>query len=217
MPFTVDRQRLRSDEQHVKLFASPNCGPALVTPEFLIIHFTAGTSFDNACAWLTNPRAKASAHIVIGRDGEVAQLVEFGVRAWHAGQSEWGHNVGTQRPQYKNLNSHSIGIELVNAGPLNKHADGTWRTLSGNKSIHDSDVVMAMHKHTTWPWHGWHAYTPEQLSTLLDVGHAIVDEYPSIKHVLGHDDIAPSRKCDPGAAFPMISLRSQLLGRADEG
>lgn len=221
MTFYVDRHQLRSDDPtaRLQLMASPNCSGQLVEPAFVILHYTAGTSFQSACKWLTSERSKASAHLVIGRAGEVAQLVQFDVRAWHAGKSAWGvekHSDKPPTPRYTNLNRHSIGIELVNAGPLNKHADGSWRTLQSNTAIPDGDTVTAMHRNTKAPWHGWHAYTPAQIETLLEVGFALLKKYPSIKHVLGHDDIAWGRKFDPGPAFPMHSIATQLLGRADE-
>lgn len=37
-----------------------------------------------------------------------------------------------------------------------------------------------------------------------------------IKEVLGHDDVSPYRKNDPGPAFPMESFRVKLLGREDD-
>jgi N-acetylmuramoyl-L-alanine amidase len=33
--------------------------------------------------------------------------------------------------------------------------------------------------------------------------------------VIGHDDIAPTRKKDPGPAFPMASIRSAAMGRME--
>ena len=50
-------------------------------------------------AWLQNPRAHASANFVVGREGEVQQLVPLHDIAWHAGN--WAYNV------------RSVGIENV--------------------------------------------------------------------------------------------------------
>jgi len=57
-------------------------------------------------------------------------------------------------------------------------------------------------------------YTEIQLQTAMDVGIALVKTY-NLKDVLGHDDIAPHRKSDPGPAFPMSSFRSKIMGRKE--
>ena len=56
-----------------------------ITPIYLLMHHTAGTTLDGAVSWFLNPKAQASSHIVIGRDGTIVQMVAFNKRAWHAG------------------------------------------------------------------------------------------------------------------------------------
>jgi N-acetylmuramoyl-L-alanine amidase len=58
---------------------------------------------------------------------------------------------------------------------------------------------------------GKQEYTLEQLNGLVDACKAIVAAYP-IKEILGHSDIAPGRKADPGKQFPMAWLREQVFG-----
>ena len=77
-------------------------------PNFVILHQTTNDNAAKALATLTDPQRKVSAHYLIGRDGELMQLVNETARAWHAGESWWGG--GTD------LNSASIGIELDNTG-----------------------------------------------------------------------------------------------------
>ena len=55
-----------------------------------------------------DPRKKVSSHYLINRKGEITKMVEERKTAWHAGKSRWKNFV--------NLNSYSIGIELVNKG-----------------------------------------------------------------------------------------------------
>ena len=77
-------------------------------PNFVIIHGTSNACVEHALRTLTDPERKVSAHYLIGRGGEVIQLVDERMRAWHAGASRWG--------MLTDLNSASIGIELDNTG-----------------------------------------------------------------------------------------------------
>jgi N-acetyl-anhydromuramyl-L-alanine amidase AmpD len=65
---------------------------------FIVMHVSEGT-FDGTVAWLRDPHAHSSANFVVGREGEVQQLVPLHDIAWHAGN--WAYNV------------RSIGIENV--------------------------------------------------------------------------------------------------------
>lgn len=191
------------DGNQVEYVETPNkSGP--INPLYLIMHYTAGVSCSEAVNWLSNKIAKASAHFVIGRDGKIVQLVPLNRRAWHAGKSEWG--------QLKSLNKYSIGIEMVNAGKLTKRADEVWVNWS-NKVIPDNEVSLLTHKNETREA-GWQNYTEDQINASIEVALAIHEKY-ELTDILGHDDIAPDRKIDPGPAFPLNSFRSLVLGRED--
>lgn len=182
---------------------SPNAGGVL-TPEYLVIHYTAGSSAGQSIDWFKNPAAKASAHVVIARDGEITQLVPFDRVAWHAGASSWEGRSG--------LNRYSIGIELDNAGRLQRQGN-TWRAWFG-REYDEQEVVEAIHKHETSS-SGWHTYTEAQIDSTLGLALLLMSEY-TLLDIVGHDDIAPKRKSDPGPAFPMDSMRAKLLGRSDD-
>lgn len=155
---------------------------------FLVIHFTSGATAESSINFWKQPAAKgASAHIVIDRDGTVYQCRPFNVTAGHAGVSEW--------KGFKNLNSCSIGIELANAG------DNVALALKWSKF----DPVTAKHKNGG-PAQKWEAYPPAQLAACEEIAKALVARY-KLDDVVGHEDIAPSRKNDPGPAFPMAALR----------
>lgn len=79
-----------------------------MSPSLLILHYTGMRSAAAAISRLCDPAAAVSAHYVIGEDGLVTQLVADARRAWHAGLGGW-HDI-------IDVNSHSIGIELVNPG-----------------------------------------------------------------------------------------------------
>lgn len=201
-PFAVhDGKLLGPDGEPVKTLSSPNQS-ARNDRRYLVIHYTAGTTLNGAVSWFMNPAAKASAHLIIARDGSVVQMVPFSRRAWHAGVSAWEDLTA--------LNGHSIGIELVNAGKLRRSVDG-WVNWAG-RVIADAEVAQATHRLESVEA-GWQSYTEAQIQTLLDVAVALHARY-QFADVLGHDDIAPERKLDPGPLFPMQSVRARLLGRA---
>lgn len=205
----------RDDGAPIPFIASPNHARELVAPAVIVLHYTAGRSFEQSCKWLCDPAAKASAHIVIGRGGSIAQLVPFDQRAWHAGESSLvlGGARGYAHVPMHGLNQFSIGIELDNAGLLHRTAVG-WVTAWGAK-VGGDDVVIAEHKHGGGV-RGWHAYTSDQIEACEEVCRALMAAYPSIVEVVGHDDIAPKRKLDPGPALNLESFRSRLFGRNDE-
>ena len=182
------------DYQH-----SPNIGDRFTVPPFLIVlHYTAGSSYSSAIDHLCNPAHRVSAHVVIGRDGRVAQLVPFHTIAWHADPSSWAG--------YCMLIAHSIGIELDNAGELQME-DGFPTTWFGRK-IPTSEAVRLTHRHQSYPGY-WHNYPDIQVQRVERICRSLCAAYP-IRAIVGHDDIAPERKWDPGPAFPMDSLRARL-------
>lgn len=184
---------------------SPNQGGALRAPTLLCVHYTAGRDLASSTRWLCNPIAKASAHVIISRDGRVCnQLVSFERVAWACGQSEWGGKQG--------VNNFSISIELDAEGPCQPTADGRFRAVATGDIIDPANVVHADHKNGG-SWKYWTAYPLKQIELLGVVCRDIVSAYPSIKEIVGHDDISPSRKWDPGPCLDLEGLRGLVFGR----
>jgi N-acetylmuramoyl-L-alanine amidase len=152
-----------------------------------------------------NTIAQASAHLLIGRDGSITQFAPFNVVTWHAGKSQW--------KGLTELNQFAIGIELVNGGRLVRSGD-KWLCPVDMKKVEDTEVIMATHKNETKE-SAWQVYTDIQMEAAIDIAALLVKTY-GLKDVVGHDDIAPIRKSDPGPAFPMNSFRSKAMGRRNE-
>ncbi|OQP87824.1 N-acetylmuramoyl-L-alanine amidase [Rhizobium rhizosphaerae] len=93
-----------------RVLASPNHGERIGTdaPDRLILHYTGMETGEGALAWLRNPDSQVSSHYLVHEDGRIDQLVPEQRRAWHAGRSLW--------KGVEDNNSHSIGVEIVNAG-----------------------------------------------------------------------------------------------------
>ncbi|GGH10054.1 N-acetylmuramoyl-L-alanine amidase [Sphingobacterium alkalisoli] len=77
-------------------------------PNFVIIHHTSQNSTAQTIRTFQVEHSKVSSHYVIGRDGQLVQMLNDYERGWHAGRSKWG--------QITDMNSMSIGIELDNNG-----------------------------------------------------------------------------------------------------
>lgn len=192
------------DGNQVPFKATPNKG-GRYTPQYLVMHYTAATTAESAISWFLNPIAQASAHLVIARDGKVTQFAPFNIVTWHAGKSQWRGLIG--------LNQFAIGIELVNGGRLMRSGN-KWVCPVDRCQVPDDQVIMAVHKNETAEA-AWQTYTPEQLDVAAKIAALLVTNY-NLKDIVGHEDIAPIRKSDPGPAFPMASFRAKAMGRRDE-
>ena len=149
-------------------------------PDMIILHYTAGSSAISSAKFLVRPDVKASAHVVIGRDGQVIQLVPFNIEAWHAGKSSYGGR--------SELNHYSIGIELDNLGQLR---------LEGGRFVAECGKEVPVGEVYTEDSGGeptyWHDYTDVQMRVLNEVCGLLVD-------IVGHSEVT-SRKVDPGPAL----------------
>ena len=180
---------------------SPNHGGTL-NPDTIVIHYTAGPSAESAVNTMMDPDRKVSAHLVVDFDGSITQLLPFNAIAWHAGKSSHNGRDG--------LNKYSIGIEIVNAGRLLK--SGTvYKSWFGRKYSVE-DVIYAYHRNEEKPAY-WHSYEEAQITAVEEICSLLTAEY-SIKHILGHEEISPGRKIDPGPAFPLDKIRNRVLNSA---
>jgi N-acetylmuramoyl-L-alanine amidase len=155
---------------------SPNHDERRAPLAFLVLHYTGMESGEAALARLCDPQAKVSSHYMVWEDGRVTRLVDESRRAWHAGQSRW--------QGLDDINSRSIGIEIVNGGHDVPLPDGTLPPYP------DAQVDAVI-----------------RLGTDILVRHSLA---PAA--VLGHSDIAPRRKIDPGEHFPWPRLAAAGLG-----
>lgn len=159
----------------------------------LVWHYTAGKSAEGAISWLCDKAAKASAHFVIGRKGEVTQLVPLDESAWHAGDSSVD-------------NASSVGVELVNIGWVLKVGDG-WTDQAGASVVPDLTPIQATLR---WPdgtaktaW--WVPYTEAQYAAIVGLlANFGASKWAAVlSDQCGHADIArpTGRKFDPGPLF----------------
>ena len=107
MTCEVKKHLLFVNGKQVIFKQSPNHG-GVIKPRLIVIHYTGDNSKGGAISWLCAKEAKVSAHLVVGKDGTITQLLPFNVQGWHAGKSEYEGQLG--------VNNFSIGIENVGVG-----------------------------------------------------------------------------------------------------
>ena len=149
---------------------SPNFDERTSPVSMLVLHYTGMLDAASAIERLTDPEAKVSSHYLIAEDGQVVRLVDEDKRAWHAGKSWWRG--------VRDVNSASVGIELVNPG-------------------HE---------------HGYRPFPDQQMAALIPVMADVVRRHGITRgNIVGHSDIAPARKQDPGELFDWERLAKLRL------
>ena len=107
------------DHPGAEVRVSPNFGMRreAVRPELIVLHYTGMETGEAAEAWLCDPISEVSSHYLVHEDGRITQMVREADRAWHAGRSSWRGE--------RDVNSLSIGIEVVNPGHAFGYRDFT--------------------------------------------------------------------------------------------
>jgi len=164
---------------------------------FLVLHFT-DEDFARSLDLLTRKHANpVSAHYLVSRAGDggraastVYRLVDESQRAWHAGPSRWqGHEP---------LNGESIGVEIV----YESHCAREPARLP-EASPWEVDATCA-----------YPDYPANQIDAVIALAHGVLARHPEIEatRVVGHSDIQPENKTDPGPRFPWRRLAEAGIG-----
>jgi len=164
---------------------------------FLVIHFTS-EDFAESLRLLTQRTDRpVSVHYLVPEPGDstyerrslnVYRLVPENRRARHAGLSYWAGAVA--------LNDTSIGIEIVNQSACvnnNPQADAP--------TPEDQNCNFL-------------AFPEEQMKLVIELSADILERNPDIDpvDVIGHGDLAPTRRLDPGPLFPWKRLYENGIG-----
>jgi N-acetylmuramoyl-L-alanine amidase len=191
-----------------------------INPIGIVYHYTAGWTTAGDVYTLAKSSRQASAHVVLGRDGELVQIVPFNRKAWHAGPSKYRNLSG--------LNDYFIGIEISNAGWVKHLSNGQFLDQYGQKITGTGQFVGQSRKTKSPPagWHvqyhprlasgqySWEPFYPQQLDKLDELTVALLQTYPSIKYMVSHEEIdTRGWKTDPGPMFPMRRYLKMLEDR----
>ena len=147
----------------------------------IVLHYTVS---DNERSIQLLTKGQVSSHYLIldNDDNKIYSLVPESQRAWHAGSGGFGGRTI--------LNDTSIGIEIVNKGIQPQYL----------RALKDSELDYHPYKHFV-------EFDELQVKKVAQLVQDIAKRYEiSPKNIIGHSDLAPARKIDPGAKFPWQRL-----------
>ncbi len=168
---------------------------------YLVIHHTT-IDYEESVTALTEPHG-VSSHYLIPENYddsydndklEVVQLVDEKDRAWHAGRSYWQGQ--------RNLNDQSIGIELVYKAPCTKNENSVKQSAGLNIDATSNLICF------------YPDFDEQQITLLINLVKDILKRNPEISpsRIIGHADITPGRRIDPGPRFPWQRLYKAGIG-----
>ena len=160
--------------------------------DMLVMHYTAENIAKTFKVFLSNDSI-VSSHYVISEDGIIFSTIKDQFAARHAGNSYWMGITGycPKKGNYA-LNLSSLGIEHINMGYRVNEMQPAGITVFDRE---------------------WYPFDDRQMEASIVLGKYLVMKY-GIKpeNVVGHSDIAPKRKQDPGPLFPWKKFAEQGVG-----
>ena len=149
--------------------------------KFIVLHYTVSDN-ERSIKLLTTTGVSSHYLILNNNDDKIYNLVPESERAWHAGSGGFGGRTI--------LNDTSIGIEIVNKGIQPQYL----------RALKDSELDYHPYEHFV-------EFDELQVKKVAQLVQDIAKRYEiSPKNIIGHSDLAPARKIDPGAKFPWQRL-----------
>jgi N-acetyl-anhydromuramyl-L-alanine amidase AmpD/CubicO group peptidase (beta-lactamase class C family) len=173
--------------------------------KFLIMHYT-GEDYQRSQQELVHKNEVSSHYLVpeshdktyLDDELKVLKLVNENERAWHAGSSYWqGRSM---------VNDQSIDIEVVNVSKCKLLPKDQTELAQGQLLLNNTSAANKM---CFFP-----DYDPKQIELLVELSKEILKRNPDIlpTNIIGHSDIAPQQKSDPGPRFPWYQLYQAGIG-----
>lgn len=165
--------------------------------QYLVLHFTSEHYAESLRLLTQRTDSPVSVHYLVPEPGddtydrrslEIFRLVPEHRRAWHAGKSYWA---GAD-----SLNDTSVGIEIVNRSACVDNDPETETPIPEDQTCTFLD------------------FPDEQIELVIKLARDILERNPDIDpvDVIGHGDIAPARRVDPGPRFPWKRLYENGIG-----
>ena len=141
-------------------------------------------------------------YFLIDRDGNVFQQFPLDRWGYHAGDSSYPGIPG-------DVSNDLVGIEMMCAGKLDTVGDKkfkSWFTKTNRgDSLFYGDEVDYWPRTENIQNGNYHKFSPKQKESLVDLILWMDKQTKkfSLEHVVGHDEVAPRRKNDPGGSLGM--------------
>lgn len=166
----------------------------------IVIHHTTSDFHDSFHVLTKKTSRPVSSHYLIPEPGDstypetdlkLYALVPEEKRAWHAGSSYWAGKTS--------LNDMSVGIELVNQ----TYCRNSEQPIPADQEDQEPARICF-----------YPDFDDTQLAILTDLLKGILERHPDVKptDIIGHADITPQRKIDPGPRFPWQRLHGLGIG-----
>jgi len=177
-------------------------------PKGAVVHFTAGRR-SGLAQGLRYQVGQGYCYFLIDADGRIGQNFPLDRWGYHAGRSYW-------RGLKPNVSDSLVGIEIQAAGML-EGRPGEYQSWFRMK-VPDQEVRVIESTTANQQAGAYQVYTAAQeaaLTRLLLWLHANQPEHFDLDLVLGHDEVSPDRKNDPGGALSMTmpDYRRYLKGK----
>lgn len=174
--------------------------------------------------WLANCRHLSSPHCNARPESEISLLVVHGISL---PPDQFGGPwiddlfMGRLDPNAHPYFAQIAGLEVSAHGLIRRDGsliqyvsflERAWHAgrscFMGREACNDFSIGVELEGTDTTP------YTEAQYQTLARLAHCLMGAYPQItgERIVGHSDIAPGRKTDPGPAFNWSHLRNLLSG-----
>lgn len=162
---------------------SPNQDSRIRT---LVLHYTAET-LENSIALLTDPQRQGSAHYLVPETADEADgSGRFRIYALVPESCRAWHAGVSYWQGERMLNASTIGIEVVNLG----------------FPAQDQNAPLMKRR--------WYPYSDAQIAVVARLAADVIARHNiRPQKVVGHSDIAPGRKSDPGPLFPWRKLYAE--------
>lgn len=159
-------------------------------PMFICWHIADGT-YNGTISWEKDSSSRVSSHFVLGKNGEVAQLVPLDMAAWTQG--------GIRNPTHPYVKSH-LSVN-PNQYCVSIECEGFWKETKGKLTDAQFNSAVELTKHIV-----------SEVKKLYNVDIPIDRE-----HMIGHCEInTVTRSHCPGELFPFDELIALARGEDAE-